>query len=344
MLATPNVVASPPGMPLEDIRIYLAADGRPPQFAEELVRAHGIISADDRQVPVIVPVDTCWRIFLEHAALVGDEMHKVAGNSRLSPGMTSLIVARMLVCDTVADAIQAYSEATALVAPELEVNVVKRGDEVSLRWHFNAGESELQDIALESTAAVYYAVLSWLAGEELPVLRVRAPIGRQGSSSTLLNLLHAPVVHSGSSLEVFFSCEVAGMRIAKRDIRRWHDGVYKFLSAAVLRDDGVSARGSFTTKVRSALLEGYCQNRIADQWGMSTKTIARRLAQEGSSFRELRDEIRMEKAVSLIHAELSIEEIAYLVGYMDSRSFRRAFLRWYGMSPATYRMHHSASS
>lgn len=337
-----NVVQYPPGMSITDIRTYLAAAGRSAKSDDELIRSH-IVDASDGQFPQVIPVDVCWRIFLEHAAIVGDEMHNVV-ESRLKPGVTSLLISRMLLCDTLQDAIRAYSDASALLAGELEVTDRRRKDGVSLRWRFKRGTSDLHCIVLEATAVVYYAIFSWLIGETLPVLRVRAPARRQDSTSTLFNVLDAPVVRDGDAVELFFSEDVVQKRTEQRDIRNWYDGVYKILSAAVLRYCAPSARGAFTTKVRAALLQGYGQKQIADQWGMSTKTIARRLAQEGSSYRQLRDEIRMAKAISLLHADVSVEEIGYLVGYEDPRSFRRAFVRWFGANPSTYRRRHLGAS
>ncbi|MGB1202981.1 MAG: helix-turn-helix domain-containing protein, partial [Alloalcanivorax venustensis] len=68
------------------------------------------------------------------------------------------------------------------------------------------------------------------------------------------------------------------------------------------------------------------------------RTLARKLKQEHSSFRQIRDEILSQQAASyLCQNKLPIEAIAALMNYHDSANFRRAFKRWFGQSPEEYR-------
>ncbi len=327
--------AASPGMSLRDIRIYLNADGRPPAYAEQLLQAHGVPLAADAPAH-IVPVDACWRIFVEHAAVIGDEMHCVSAN-RLKPGSTGLLIARMMLCPTILEAMNAYSETAALITPDVAVSVTRKPNGVALRWRPSAPGSELHQIMLEGTAAVYFAVFSWLAGKPLSVVRVRAPAARKDAGSTLLHILGAPIAYAGDELEITFAPESAEATVMERDVNAWLDGAYKMLCTAAIGVSAGKPEGAFTERVRAALLQGVDQQEVALRCGMSTKTVARRLEQEGRSFRRVRDEVRMQKSTSLIHAALTVETIAEQLGYGDTRSFRRAFKRWFGVSPSTYR-------
>jgi AraC-like DNA-binding protein len=71
---------------------------------------------------------------------------------------------------------------------------------------------------------------------------------------------------------------------------------------------------------------------------MNKRTLARKLKQENSSFRQIRDDILSQQAASyLCDSKLSIEDIAALMNYHDSANFRRAFKRWFGQPPEQYR-------
>ena len=71
---------------------------------------------------------------------------------------------------------------------------------------------------------------------------------------------------------------------------------------------------------------------------MSKRTLARKLKQENSGFRQLREEILSRQAVNyLLDGQMPVEAIASLLNYHDSASFRRAFKRWYGCPPEQYR-------
>lgn len=332
--------AQPTGMTLSDIRVYLLADGRSAEDTDNLIRKNGI-ELEQLDDDSIISLEVCWRIFLEHTVIVEDEMHGLA-RRRVKPGVTSLLVGRMLLCETLYDALAAFCASHELIVPSLKISLVRRGDSVSMRWNFPGRNTELHQIALECTVVTYHTIFAWLIDQPLPVLRVSAPEGRKNSASTLLRALNAPVIYSGEGLEVQIPKAASESPIKQVDIRQWQDGVYKILCAAAMEPREQEVTGQFTNKVRSALLHGLGQKQIAAKWGLSTKTISRRLAQEGYSFRRLRDDIRMEKAASLIHAGLSVEEIGYLVGYEDPRSFRRAFVRWFGLSPSVYRAHRAS--
>jgi AraC-like DNA-binding protein len=67
---------------------------------------------------------------------------------------------------------------------------------------------------------------------------------------------------------------------------------------------------------------------------VSERTLHRRLAAEGTTFRLVREETRRQYAVDLVRASpRAFKEIASLAGFADSRSFHRAYLRWTGTTP-----------
>lgn len=82
-------------------------------------------------------------------------------------------------------------------------------------------------------------------------------------------------------------------------------------------------------------------DQIAATLAMSPRTLRHRLAIEGTSYRELLDEIRQRLAEEmLLTARLTVAETAQRLGYLELSSFSQAFRRWYGMSPREYRTSH----
>lgn len=77
---------------------------------------------------------------------------------------------------------------------------------------------------------------------------------------------------------------------------------------------------------------------IARQIGISRPTLYRRLVAEGTSFERLLDDLRRRMAIDyLTAAKVSVNEVAYLVGYSDAATFTRACKRWTGQAPAALR-------
>jgi AraC-like DNA-binding protein len=85
----------------------------------------------------------------------------------------------------------------------------------------------------------------------------------------------------------------------------------------------------------------HCQPTIAQLSAllrMPPHTPARRLADEGWSFRELSNLVRLDRASGMLrHSEVAISQIAYRLGYSDVANFSKAFRAAGGTSPRRYR-------
>lgn len=82
---------------------------------------------------------------------------------------------------------------------------------------------------------------------------------------------------------------------------------------------------------------------VARELKMSARTLARRLEREGTTFSALLDGLRQELALRyLSHPELGFTEIAFRLGFSHVEAFYRAFRRWTGRTPLTYRRAQSA--
>lgn len=84
---------------------------------------------------------------------------------------------------------------------------------------------------------------------------------------------------------------------------------------------------------REATLE-----RVAQQLGMSPRSVRRHLHLVGSSFNDIRNEIRQDFATRyLTDTRISLEQIARRLGYSDQASFTRAYRSWTGKTPGSVR-------
>lgn len=84
---------------------------------------------------------------------------------------------------------------------------------------------------------------------------------------------------------------------------------------------------------------------VAQDLGMSTRTLSRRLAAEGESFGAILDKLRSDLAARYLQSEeLSMAQIGWLLGYTEQSSFVRAVQRWTGKSPRDVRRQASAAT
>ena len=77
---------------------------------------------------------------------------------------------------------------------------------------------------------------------------------------------------------------------------------------------------------------------VAKGLGITRRTLTRRMAEHGTKFSELLDDVRRQAATYYVSAsEHSLIDIAFLVGFSESSAFIRAFKRWHGVAPTAYR-------
>ena len=102
-------------------------------------------------------------------------------------------------------------------------------------------------------------------------------------------------------------------------------------------------RNSIVMLVKSTLVEmlptgQVTEELVANALNMSLRTLQRKLSEEGTTFGAIYQSLRQEMAQQYIHdSQMSMTEIAYLLGFSEQSNFTRAFRRWYGISPSDAR-------
>ncbi|WP_293393842.1 AraC family transcriptional regulator [Nevskia sp.] len=99
-------------------------------------------------------------------------------------------------------------------------------------------------------------------------------------------------------------------------------------------------------RVRQQLLGGLglvsCLDEVARTLNLSSRSLRRRLEDEGTSFRDLVEDTRRQLAEQMLGTtDMKLDELAVHLGYADTASFTRAFRRWHGVSPGQYRLQRS---
>lgn len=77
---------------------------------------------------------------------------------------------------------------------------------------------------------------------------------------------------------------------------------------------------------------------MAERLKISVRSMFRRLAAEGLSYQDVLDDVRRERAETFLRDDgLTVDEIAFRVGFSEATNFRKAFRRWVGTTPSDYR-------
>ncbi|WP_342152771.1 AraC family transcriptional regulator [Methylorubrum sp. SB2] len=105
----------------------------------------------------------------------------------------------------------------------------------------------------------------------------------------------------------------------------------------------VSAAPALTARVSDVLTSLLAQGQarlmtVAGEFGMSARTLGRRLAEEGVTFRAILDRLRADLATRYVRdTSMPLSQIAWRLGYKDPSAFIVAFKRWTGKTPSALR-------
>ena len=108
--------------------------------------------------------------------------------------------------------------------------------------------------------------------------------------------------------------------------------------AAIKNEDGLEQH--VRRAVAQRLSEGVpTLSHISSQLGMGSRTLQRRLSEGGHSFQSVVDMARRDLAKRLLReTEYSLAEVAFLTGFSEQSGFTRAFKRWSGQTPRSYKL------
>jgi AraC-like DNA-binding protein len=194
-------------------------------------------------------------------------------------------------------------------------------------------------------AAIEFAVLDMCASARqlsrtnVGPLEVRFAHGKAPYAAALQRFFGVAPVFDATLDELVFPPDILATPIASFNsrLRDYFEEQCRQLSTQFAADAPVAVR---VRKELMAAMDGgdSSMDAVAARLGMSGRSLHRRLAEEGTRYNDMLDEIRQEFAKRyLARGTVSASEVAYLVGFQSPTAFFRAFKRWTGQTPAAYR-------
>jgi AraC-like DNA-binding protein len=169
--------------------------------------------------------------------------------------------------------------------------------------------------------------------------RICIEAAKTEANAELHRHLHVPVTYSSSVNEIIFPAKY----LAKPLNHENHTSQTE-ISELIKCYSQKNRKMLFIDRARyviyNALLETDVNQRfVANELCLSTRTLRRKLMVEGKSYQSLLDDCRMDLASRelTLAKNVSLAQMALKLGYTEHSTFSRAFLRWSGISPRTYR-------
>jgi AraC-like DNA-binding protein len=184
----------------------------------------------------------------------------------------------------------------------------------------------------DSVAGASCLLIQTLGGAQLRPIEVRLPRPRPARPERYEQFFAAPVVFEAAQLELRYAH--AALRAPASEHGLPDDDAHVPVASTSLGALAAQIR----VRVLATLAEGAPRLPImARKLGVSARTLRRRLSEVRTSYAELVDEARRERALSLAsRAELDVARLAELTGFADASTFARAFRRWTGQGPREF--------
>jgi len=224
-----------------------------------------------------------------------------------------------------------------IVTVPLEIVVAEHDDTISVEVAYPDADYPSPPIALDSFLASIVSLCRAASTQAFSPLRMDVDHDSYGQVAEYEKAFGCPVTfNAGRNLFWFDKAQMlATLPGHNLDVALGNDRVVEHYLDALDPDQ-------VTTEVRRMLVSLFptgevSQQVIAQRMARSVSTLQRQLTGEGTSYREVQDDVREQLAAEYVReGKYSLSQVAYLLGFSDQSNFSRAFKRWKGMSPKEY--------
>lgn len=306
------------------------------------LRAAGIAPRSLEDPSARVPLTAYAALYDAVVRAHGDEGFALFA-SPLRPGTFEFLCRSCLGSGLLGDSLGRMARFLALVLPELRVSVLREGPTACLvieetRRLRPRVADPCRVFAFEWLLRLIHAVACWLAGRSLALDSVRFPFPRPPHAPDY-DLVYTEHSSFGAPrLEARFDAALLDLAV-----RRDESDLATFLEGApgkitmLYRRDRELAR-SLRALLAAALPRAMGLQEAARELHLSPRTLHRRLADEGASFRAIKDALRRDLALTrLAKPGGSVARVATELGYSEPSAFFRAFQGWTGEAPSAWR-------
>lgn len=228
----------------------------------------------------------------------------------------------------------------AMVTDAYRVTLEESGELAILRFNMKSSQYSRYKLFAEITLMAWHRMACWLIGENVVLHDVFFDYPAPAYVAEYSYLYPGRHV-----FEVDFLGFSFGRAFLEREVRQSRQALQLFISHCP-EELFTQPKGDFSVSsdlkrlLGKSLLEGFPRiDEAADRLHMTKRTLIRKLRAEGTSYQELKDLVRRDRAIFLLNERsLTVSAVAEAVGFSDPATFARSFRSWTGVSPREYRV------
>ena len=307
--------------------------------------------ADDESEPV--PVSDYFRLLGRLADLTSDETVRMSRRPLL-PGAFHFVMSQAVASNRFDGMLREFANGFNLVHGRVYNHVMTQGDKLvyaidnkDFPTPFELTARQFHSF-LECIVILMHTLFGMCAGANIDSylckVTTKRPLGspRKHAGSRLDQLAYwgVPAAYGCKNYALIYDYSVATLPVELRaaDLPQ-PNAVFGEVANLIERNLRVSpANVPIVDRVIDLMSrQTVSANALALQLNLSPRTLRRRLAESNTSLQEVRQNALNARAKRLLSQDHLAGEVAEELDYSDERSFRRAFIRWNGISPSKFR-------
>jgi AraC-like DNA-binding protein len=253
---------------------------------------------------------------------------------RLPWGSYGMLVRASLTAPNLAVALQRWGRHHGLLTDDITVELHTQDGLAHLTLSEHRDLGALREFCVVSVLRNALGVACWLTDSRIPLAGTTLRFAPPPHADSYRVLFDGPTTFNAPVNSLQFDAGYLQL-----PIRRDEAALQRMLQRALLLTVRPYRRDRLLVeKVRQTLAEQPEHSRnaedLAQRLNLSTRTLYRQLKEEGATLQQLKDSVRRDKAVDLLlRTQRPIKQIADEVGFLNEKSFIRAFKAWTGQTP-----------
>jgi AraC-like DNA-binding protein len=304
--------------------------------ADAIFAAFGLASDYFGDPENVLPMATVGSLLRRAVEASGCEHLGLLVGQRATMSSLGTVGFLMQSAPTVGDALSALSRHLAVHDRGAVVNLRQDGKFAALSYRILVRDVQASEQIYTVAAMVANGMMRAMCGVEWRAHEVWLPF-RPRETLLYRQAFEAPVRFDSENCSMVFAT-----RVLARPLRS-ADALLHRMMAERIREIETRTRGDLLDRARDhlaamILLPNCTREILAHRLALSRRTLTRRLAEYGVTFQQLRDAACRDAAYELLaNTDKSANDVAGVLGYSDASAFTRAFQRWSGTTPSSWR-------
>ena len=258
-------------------------------------------------------------------------------------GSYGMLIRASMGAPTLGVALKRWCRHHGLICDNVALSLQTQGHSACIVLQAREPLGDLLEFCMVSLLRNLHGVACWLIDSRLALQRAEFPFARPPHADVYPTIFPGLAQFDAAAGDLSAARLWLDARYLELPLRRDEKALRQLLQRALPLTVRQYRRDRLlVAQVRQALLQhaqaSHNAQALAALLHLSVRTLHRQLKDEGTSLQAIKDEVRREHAMELLHrSRKPIKQVAAAVGFMNEKSFIRAFKAWTGQTPAAFR-------